>query len=93
MVTGKNGDDITVAGEQLARDLEAQGLEVLLDDRNGVSPGVKFKDAELMGIPTIVVVGKSLADGNVEVRDRHAGTNEAIAVASAVQHVVSLVRS
>jgi len=93
VVTGKNGDDITVAGEQLARDLEAQGLEVLVDDRNGVSPGVKFKDAELMGIPTIVVVGKSLAEGNVEVRDRHAGTNEAIPVASAVQHVVSLVRS
>ena len=93
VVTGKNGDDITVAGEQLARDLEGQGLEVLLDDRNGVSPGVKFKDAELMGIPTIVVVGKSLADGNVEVRDRHTGTNEAIPVASTVQHVVSLVRS
>lgn len=93
VITGKNGDDITVAGEQLARDLEAQGLEVLVDDRNGVSPGVKFKDAELMGIPTIVVVGKSLADGNVEVRDRHAGTNEAIPVASAVQRVVSLVRS
>jgi len=93
VVTGKNGDDITVAGEQLAKDLEAQGLDVILDDRNGVSPGVKFKDAELMGIPTIVVVGKSLADGNVEVRDRHAGTNEAIPLASAVQHVVSLVRS
>ena len=93
VVTGKNGDDITVAGEQLAKDLEAQGLDVILDDSNGVSPGVKFKDAELMGIPTIVVVGKSLADGNVEVRDRHAGTNEAIPVASAVQHVVSLVRS
>jgi len=93
VVTGKNGDDITIAGEQLAKELEAQGLEVLLDDRNGVSPGVKFKDAELMGIPTIVVVGKSLADGNVEVRDRHTGTNEAIPVASAVQHVVSLVRS
>ena len=93
VVTGKNGDDITVAGEQLARDLEAQGLEVLIDDRNGVSPGVKFKDAELMGIPTIVVVGKSLAEGNVEVRHRHAGTNDAIPVASAVQHVVSLVRS
>ena len=93
VITGKNGDDITVAGEQLARDLEEQGLEVLVDDRNGVSPGVKFKDAELMGIPTIVVVGKSLSEGNVEVRDRHAGTNEAIPVASAVQHVVSLVRS
>ena len=93
VVTGKNGDDITVAGEQLARDLEAQGLEVILDDRNGVSPGVKFKDAELMGIPTIVVVGKSLADGNVEVRDRHAGTNEAVAVTNAVQHVLALARS
>jgi len=84
---------VTGKSEQLAKHLEAQGLDVILDDRNGVSPGVKFKDAELMGIPTIVVVGKSLADGNVEVRDRHAGTNEAIPVASAVQHVVSLVRS
>ncbi len=92
VVTGKNGDDITVAAENLARDLESQGLEVILDDRNGVSPGVKFKDAELMGIPTIVVVGKSLADGNVEVRDRHAGTNEPVPVADAVRHVVALVR-
>lgn len=93
VVTGKNGDDITIAGEQLARELELQGLEVIIDDRNGVSPGVKFKDAELMGIPTIVVVGKSLADGNVEIRDRHAGTNEAVSVASAVQRVIALVRS
>lgn len=92
VVTGKNGDDITVAAEQLAADLEAQGLEVLLDDRSGVSPGVKFKDAELIGIPTIVVVGKSLTEGNVEVRDRHAGTNEAVPVTDAVAHVVSLVR-
>jgi prolyl-tRNA synthetase len=53
---------------------------------------VKFKDAELIGIPTIVVVGKSLAEGNVEVRDRHAGTNEAVPVGSAVQRVIALVR-
>ena len=92
VVTGKNGDDITVAGEKLAAELEAQGLDVLIDDRNGVSPGVKFKDAELIGIPTIVVVGKSLADGNVEVRDRHAGTNEAVPVDAAVQRVIALVR-
>jgi prolyl-tRNA synthetase len=92
VVTGKSGDDITVAAEKLAAELEAQGLEVLLDDRSGVSPGVKFKDAELIGIPTIVVVGKSLAEGNVEVRDRHAGTNEPVAVTNAVAHVVSLVR-
>jgi prolyl-tRNA synthetase len=92
VVTGKNGDDITVAAEKLAAELEAQGLEVLLDDRNGISPGVKFKDAELMGIPTIVVVGKSLAEGKVEVRDRHAGTNEPVPVSDAVTHVLSLVR-
>jgi prolyl-tRNA synthetase len=92
VVTGKNGDDITVAAEKLAAELEAQGLEVLLDDRNGISPGVKFKDAELIGIPTIVVVGKSLAEGKVEVRDRHAGTNEPVPVSDAVTHVLSLVR-
>ena len=92
VVTGKNGDDITIAGEKLAAELEAQGLEVLLDDRNGVSPGVKFKDAELMGIPTIVVVGKSLSEGNVEIRDRHLGTNTPVAIGDAVAHVLNVVR-
>ena len=42
----------------------------MYDDRRGVSPGVKFKDAELLGVPTIVIVGKGLADGVVELRDR-----------------------
>jgi hypothetical protein len=46
---------------------------VLYDDRPKVSPGVKFKDAELLGMPTIVVVGKGLAAGTVEVRDRRSG--------------------
>jgi prolyl-tRNA synthetase len=92
VVTGKNDDAITQAAETLARDLESRGLEVLVDDRNGVSPGVKFKDAELIGIPTIVVVGKSLADGNVEVRDRHAGTSTAVAVGDAADAVVALSR-
>ena len=76
----------------MAAELEAQGLDVLIDDRNGVSPGVKFKDAELIGIPTIVVVGKSLSEENVEVRDRHAGTNEAVPIGDAVQRVIALVR-
>ena len=92
VVTGKNGDDITIAGEKLAAELEAQGLEVILDDRNGVSPGVKFKDAELMGIPTIVVVGKSLSEGNVEIRDRHLGTNTPVILGDAVAHVLNVVR-
>ena len=54
---------------------------MLYDDRAGkVSPGVKFKDAELIGVPTIVTVGRGLADGTVEVRDRATGEREEVAV-------------
>ena len=49
------------------------GLSVLYDDRPKVSPGVKFKDAEMIGVPTIVVVGRNLAEGTIEVRDRATG--------------------
>ena len=77
----------------IADDLVAQGLEVLFDDRRGVSPGVKFKDAELLGMPTIVVVGKGLADGTVEVRDRRSGEREDVPVADAAAHVVRTCRS
>jgi prolyl-tRNA synthetase len=66
---------------------------VLYDDRVKVSPGVKFKDAELIGVPTIVVVGKGLADGVVEVRDRATGEREDVAVADAAAHVVGVVRA
>ena len=55
---------------EIARDLENAGVEVLYDDRRGVSAGVKFKDAELVGVPTILIIGKGLADGTVELRDR-----------------------
>jgi prolyl-tRNA synthetase len=67
------GDEQRVAAERLAGELEAAGLDVLLDDR-GTSPGVAFKDAELVGVPSILVVGKALADGQVELRDRRTGT-------------------
>ena len=90
VIAGKGDDGTAAAAESLATDLESRGLEVLIDDRSGVSPGVKFKDAELLGIPTIVVVGRSLADGNVEVRDRIAGTNEQVPVAGAAVYIVSL---
>lgn len=60
------------AAERLAAEAEAGGLRVLLDDRT-VSAGVKFADADLLGTPTIVVVGKTLADGEVEVKDRRSG--------------------
>jgi len=65
--------------EALAVTLEAEGYDVLLDDRPKVSPGVKFGDAELIGVPTIVIVGKGFAEGNVELWDRR--TNERTPVA------------
>jgi len=73
VIAGKPGSDQFPAAEALAVELEAARARVLLDDRLGVSPGVKFADAELLGMPTIVVVGRGLADGLVEVRDRRSG--------------------
>jgi prolyl-tRNA synthetase len=63
----------------LAADLDRLGIEVLLDDRQA-SPGVKFKDAELLGVPWIVVVGRGWADGTVELRNRFTGETRELAV-------------
>jgi len=71
------------AAEQIARDLAAAGKRVLLDDRNA-SAGEKFADADLLGMPTIVVVGKALADGEVEVKDRRSGERTKVALADVV---------
>ncbi|MGB8651997.1 MAG: proline--tRNA ligase [Mycobacteriales bacterium] len=80
----------TDGGQRLATDLEAAGLRVLLDDRHKVSPGVAFKDAELIGIPTYVVVGKTLAaDGTVEVRDRRSGASRSVPIGEAVTEVLA----
>ena len=92
VATGKD-DTVFDAAQSLADDLVAQGLDVLYDDRRGVSPGVKFKDAELLGMPTVVVVGRSLADGTIEVRDRRTGEREDVPVAEAAAAVVAAVRS
>ncbi|WP_310727407.1 proline--tRNA ligase [Streptomyces sp. N2A] len=60
------------------------GLRVLVDDRAGVSPGVKFTDAELLGVPTIVVAGRRAGEGVVEVKDRRTGEREELTVEEAV---------
>ncbi len=81
-------DDVTnAAADRIADELEAAGMRVLHDDRP-VSPGVKFKDAELLGMPTIVVVGRGLADGVVEVRDRATGERENVPVDDVVARLV-----
>ena len=78
-------DDTTVAGaEQVVADLESAGVDVLFDDRPKVSPGVKFKDAELLGMPVIVVVGRGYVDGLVEVKDRATGERRDVAVGDLV---------
>jgi len=87
VVAAGKTDEIKGGAERLALELEAAGLTVLLDDRKDVSPGVKFNDSELLGVPTIVVVGKRLADGMVEIRDRKTGTKLEVAVGAAVEHV------
>ena len=93
IVAAGKDEAIYTAAAALAEELSAQGIDVLYDDRGGkVSPGVKFKDAELLGMPTIVTVGRGLADGNVEVRDRATGEREEVAVGDAAAHLAELVR-
>ena len=76
----------------LGQDLEAAGITVMLDDRRDASAGVKFKDAELIGNPIIVVVGKALADGNVEVRVRRSGDKQEVALGQAVATIMQLLK-
>ena len=87
VATGK-GDGPFEAGDALVVELEAGGLRVLYDDRRGVSPGVKFRDAELIGLPLIVVLGRGLADGVAEVRDRATGERRDIPLSALAQAVV-----
>jgi len=91
VATGKDEAVFTEA-DRISRELEAAGVRVLYDDRPKVSPGVKFKDAELLGMPTILVVGKGLVDGTVEVKDRRTGERVEVRVADAVSHLLAVVR-
>ena len=88
LVATTKDDAVWTYAEQLATDLEKAGLRVIYDDRRQASPGVKFKDSELLGVPTIVVVGKGLADGVIEVKDRATGERTEVPVADALAHVV-----
>jgi len=90
VIAGKD-DAVRAGAEQLAADLSNAGLSILLDDRTS-TPGVKFADAELLGVPTILVVGRGFANGVVEVKDRVSGERTEVAVGDAVDHLVGLVR-
>ena len=93
IVAAGKDEAIYETANRYAEELGARGVRVLYDDRMGsVSPGVKFKDAELIGIPTIVVVGKNLADGVIEVRDRKTGEKTEVPASDLVEHVYGVVK-
>ncbi len=92
VATGKD-DAVFDTANRLSEELAAAGVRVLYDDRPKVSPGVKFKDAELLGVPTILVVGKGLAGGTVEIKDRSSGDRQDVPVGEAVERLAAIVRA
>ncbi|KHK96218.1 prolyl-tRNA synthetase [Microbacterium mangrovi] len=88
VATGKDSTAFEL-GAQLSADLEAAGFDVLYDDRPKVSPGVKFKDAELVGVPKIIIVGRGAADGEVELWDRRSGDREVVPASEAVARLTA----
>ena len=90
VATGKEAE-VFKAALTLAEDLEDKGLRVMFDDRPDASAGVKFKDAELIGIPFIVIVGKALSEGKVEFRVRRTGEKSEIELLKAVTEITSRV--
>jgi prolyl-tRNA synthetase len=87
LVPAGKDDAVYEVAERLAAELVGDGVRALLDDRRGVSPGVKFTDAELLGVPTTLIIGRGLASGTVELRDRRSGNRRHIAVADAGTHL------
>ena len=75
--TGK-GEEAAEAAEQIVAQLEEAGVRVLFDDRKKVSPGVRFGDFELLGVPSMLVIGRGLADGLLEIKDRATGDSREI---------------
>src|SRR5256714_10499022 len=91
-VTNMKDEKLREAGEKLYRDLRHAGLEVLLDDRDERA-GVKFKDADLIGIPYRITLGKKITDEMVELFDRHAKQSEDVKLADIVSRVQALALS
>ncbi|MEY3704880.1 MAG: hypothetical protein RLY29_252 [Actinomycetota bacterium] len=90
VATGKEDLPFETA-TKIAEELESLGISVLLDDRREASPGVKFKDAELIGIPYIVIVGKGLAEGKIEFRDRRDQHKSDIEAGKIVSHIRTVI--
>jgi len=90
LIAAGKSEEVSAKAEELAAAWDSMGLRVIFDDRVGVSPGVKFNDSELIGVPTIVVVGKGLENGVIEVKDRASGDRVDIAIQDAISAVHQL---
>jgi prolyl-tRNA synthetase len=91
-ITNVKESGLLAAGEKIAAELSAAGVDTLLDDRDERA-GVKFKDAELIGVPYRINVGKKIAEGNVEVVDRLLHTNADVVLADIASHILALLAS
>ncbi|WJZ02979.1 proline--tRNA ligase [Corynebacterium freiburgense] len=92
VVVANKDAEATAAAEALVAELADQGIEVLFDDRPKVSPGVKFKDSELLGMPYVVVLGRSFKEGKVELRIRGGDTTE-LEYTTAVESIIDVVKN
>lgn len=88
VVAAGKDDHVYAAAEQLVTQLESAGKTVIFDDRVKVSPGVKFGDAELIGVPNILIVGKGLEQGEVDLWNRRSGERRSVPLESAVAELV-----
>lgn len=91
VVIANKDEAARIGAEEVVAGLDAQGVDVLFDDRTA-SPGVKFKDAELLGMPWVLVIGRGWADGKVELRNRFTGESEDIPADAAVDTVLAKIR-
>lgn len=91
LIAVSKSETVTAMAEKIYADLTDDGVEVLFDDRTDTSPGFKFKDADLLGMPFQVIVGeKNLANGKIEVKERKSGERMLVDVATVIEKVQSL---
>lgn len=88
IVAAGKDENVYAVAEKLAADFEAAGKTVMLDDRQKVSPGVKFSDAELIGVPHIIICGKGLENGEVDLWNRRSGERRSVPLNSALAELV-----
>lgn len=88
LATGKQ-EEVFHAAEKLVAELEGKGIEVIYDDRPKVSPGVKFKDSELIGVPLIAIAGRdTLENGTIEIRNRDGSDSVSVPLEEAAQTII-----